>query len=566
MSSRKRTFGAALLGVMLLATVLNIAFINPAGVTTLTTTQGRRTRQETAAVRRKQRDGPDSHAVPQHTAVQHLAASKAAEVIHIKALGDQPTLSWVVSDALQDASKRLLSSRGDEFLALFDAFHASGASQVEHHLLDQTCGYMSSHRHHKLNKVDYSHRVKRKGEYTTLGLYHKVQQVARDGKDFFAFGETLPDILNQEPVQLSGEFDLSEPFGSWSTSFLPLNATIQADILHGKHKAKREGKQKRTGQWLRIFHPPQRLEPQPPPFVALFHNAVVSHGHVVSCDGNVLTAGGCLWDFHLPAIASSKDVHREPVAISLCDEWCKGYYHFTHEHLPRVAVVHRLLMERNDTKLVLSHSPTGFQRQFLSDILGIPPAQIVHGKAVLGHTVVYPTPMRCGNTFTSMLYLMRRIVYDRMDLGEGPTLSDGSSKIRLLFAERKHLSRMPKNYPALKQRLMHEFESDVEFDTTQGDTSARQQIEMFHKADIVVGPHGANIANMMWMRHGTHVIEMASRRKGNMCYYATASRINVTHHLVLHNKGKDASYELAYEYLQKHVALAVARLKQAAAS
>lgn len=476
-------------------------------------------------------------------------------------------MAWEFSDSLQRSSSVILQERGDDFLEQFDRFHASEAAQVEHHILDKTCGYMNAKQHHKLSKVDYSHRVKRKGEYSTMGLFEKVKDVAGNGKDMFSFGAPLPDLLNREPVQLSSEFDLSEPFGSWSTSFLPVNSSSvehREEEQDGKKKHKSSKKSPNNNNWMHIFHPPQRLEPQPPPSAAMFHNAVVSHGHVVTCDGNVLTAGGCLWDFHLPAISSSKDVHKEAAAISLCDEWCKGYYHFTHEHLPRVAVVHRLLMERNDTKLVLSHSPTGFQRQFLSDILGIAPDQIVHGKAVLGHTVVYPTPMRCGNTFTSMLYLLRRIVYTRMDLGEGPTLADPNAKLKVLFAERKHLSRMPKNYPELKQRLMHEFESDVEFETTQGDTNARQQIELFHKADIVVGPHGANIANMMWMRHGTHVIEMASRRKGNMCYYATASRINVTHHLVMHNKGKDASYVLEYDYLQKHLKYAIAALKHAA--
>jgi hypothetical protein len=563
MVSRRKTFGALIIGVVVLATMHNALMMvrqAPLITTTPASIAPMTSHHSTASAPRNEE--ASSHPLKLLHGGKHSTSSKN----HDAHSSLQPRLSWEFSDSLQRSSGVVLQERGDDFLELFDRFHASEAAQVEHHILDQTCGYMNAKQHHKLVKVDYSHRVKRKGEYSTIGLYEKVKEVAGNGKDLFQFGDALPDLLNREPVQLSPEFDLSEPFGSWSTSFLAVNASLESTVDGGnKHKSK-TSHHERSSHWQRMFHPPQRMEPQPPPFAALFHNAVVSHGHVVTCDGNVLTAGGCLWDFHLPAIASSKDVHKAVVAVSLCDEWCKGYYHFTHEHLPRVAVVHRLLLERNDTKLVLSHAPTGFQRQFLSDILGIPPAQIVHGKAVLGHTVVYPTPMRCGNTFTSMLYLLRRIVYTRMDLGEGPTLADPSTKLKVLFAERKHLSRMPKNYPELKQRLMHEFESDVEFETTQGDTSARQQIELFHKADIVVGPHGANIANMMWMRHGTHVIEMASRRKGNMCYYATASRINVTHHLVMHNKGKDASYVLEYDYLQKHVAFAIAALKRAASA
>lgn len=480
------------------------------------------------------------------------------------AAGDESHLAWHHSLALQRKSQELVEDGSALLLRTYDEFHAADP-KVGHHELSATCGYMASKRHGQLKSVDYSHRVKRKGEYSTSELYQHIKQLA--GR-FVEFGNAIPVVVNQYPVQLSSEFDLAVAFGSWGTKFAPVPGALVPQFYDNVGKTvapvSRPAHRSTPSVWLKSYHSPQRVDAQPPAFVAMFHDAVVSHGHVVTCKGDVLTAGGCLWDFHLPAIHDTKDVHSESVAVALCDEWCKGYYHFTHEHLPRLAVVHRLLLERNDTKLVLSHSPNGFQRQFLTEVLGIPATRIIHGKAVLGDTVVYPQPMRCGNTFTTMLYLIRRIVYDRLDLGEGLTIPTGGvadsaapPKLRLLFAERKHLSRMPTNYFELKAQLERDFEEDFTFTTTVGESDARHQIELFHQADVVVGPHGANIANMMWMRHGTHVIEIASRRKGNMCYYATASRINVTHHLVLHDKGKDAKYSLPYDYLKSHVAHAL---------
>ena len=412
------------------------------------------------------------------------------------------------------------------------------------------CAFLSSNRNEHLRRFEYSHRRKRTGELTTLELY----QAVKDRSDvFFEFSEKTPPLINHHPIQMHNGFNLSIPFGSWSTAFVPVD-----DKIHEMPNREREVLQH---QILRHLRAPQRGDIQPPAYVALFRQAIASRGHVVSCSGNVFTSGGCLWEFHLPQLESVSAIRNFPLVVPLCDDWCKGYYHFTHEHLPRVAVVHSLLLQRDDAKLALSHSPTKFQRQFLTDVLGIPSEKIIWGQAVFGEVVAYPMPMRCGNTFTAMLHMIRQIVYDRLELGHGRTVVTAERKYRLLFAERKSRSRMPKNYDVLKDELMKDFAADFDFSTTTGDSSALQQIELFHQADVVVGPHGANIANMMWMRRGTHVLEMASWKDGNLCYYATATRINVTHHLVLHDKSKDGKYELEYSHLRQHVAHALRLLR-----
>ncbi len=126
----------------------------------------------------------------------------------------------------------------------------------------------------------------------------------------------------------------------------------------------------------------------------------------------------------------------------------------------------------------------------------------------------------------------------------------------MLWAERRKGSRVASNFDDLKSKLNAEFDQVATFDSTVGELHARVQISKFFHSDIVIGPHGANIANIMWMQHGTHVIEMASKAKGNMCYYTTASRLNLTYHLMLHDSGKDGAYTLEYDDLRRHFLVA----------
>ncbi|KEG10453.1 hypothetical protein DQ04_03701090 [Trypanosoma grayi] len=120
---------------------------------------------------------------------------------------------------------------------------------------------------------------------------------------------------------------------------------------------------------------------------------------------------------------------------------------------------------------------------------------------------------------------------------------------------------MPLNYYQLKQRLMVEYNGTFIFSDSTRISNVAEQVRRFYDADVVIGPHGANLANVMWMRHGTHVIEIMSYTYGNMCYYNTASVVNVTHHAIFHKRGKDDPYTLLYDDLQRHVDYAVNALR-----
>ena len=340
-------------------------------------------------------------------------------------------------------------------------------------------------------------------------------------------------------------FNVSQPFGLWETYFVD-----ESDRLKLERSAKY----------------PQRTVPQPALYYAVFHNAWVSDGNVITCT-KAFTTGACMWEFkEFPVVNAEKP---EVAIVAFCDHWCNGYFHFTHEHLPRVALVHHLLMSNSSVKITAPRrSP--FVMQYLVDVLGIPDEQIIArtGDAYFALEVIYPQPQRCGSIFSETLFLLRRIVFERLGLtkdasgvqSEHVAFSNRTQHLDweestvpiVILAERKKLDRMPKNYKEVIQSVKDRFAGTVLFVSTIG-MSVVQQIRLFHKAMMVIGPHGANLANVMWMRHGAYVLEFISYKYANMCYYGTSARLGLHFGAIFHGAGKAGAYNTTAEEIADHI-------------
>jgi hypothetical protein len=320
-------------------------------------------------------------------------------------------------------------------------------------------------------------------------------------------------------------YDMSVAFGLWHTKF----------VLAGHVTAKATY--------------PQLSAPAPPMFYATFRNAHVVDGNVVTCR-RAYTTGACMWGWRVHDHAKAPPRHRRVVA--LCDQWCTGYFHFTHEHLPRLALVHHLLLaDPNGTKVTVPKN-NPFVRAYLVDVLGVAPHQLLAGNAYAADTVVYPQPQRCGSIFTSTLLLLRRIVFGRLGLDTSTAARCRGPLPLVVLAERGKLHRMPRNYFAVMDEVRAAFRGRVEFAAT-GKLGVVEQIKLFNRAALVVGPHGANIANVMWMRHGAHLVEFMSYKYANMCYYGTAARLGVRFGAVFHGAGKAGHYNASAAEIGRHI-------------
>eukprot|EP00759_Apiculatamorpha_spiralis_P051549 PhF_6_TR5264/c0_g1_i1/m.7651 len=331
-------------------------------------------------------------------------------------------------------------------------------------------------------------------------------------------GSALPRIQHSVPISYSDpkKFDIHRPFGDWKIYF---DKVVTSSTQY-----------------------PHLLDVQPPLYVGVFKNVWVSNGNVITCE-SAFTTGACMWEFKFWDVTETYDA-----VVAICDEWCDGYFHFTHEHLPRIALVYELMRSNPEVKITVPK--VGYVRSYLIDVFGFHPSQLVlDTRTFFARTAYYPQPQKCGNTYTATLMMMRSIVFERLNLTHTRT---PVKRIRVLFAERNKLSRMPRNYNFLRDQLIAEYSDRVDFDTNRN-KSVVEQIRAFNEADLVIGPHGANIANVMWMRHGAHIVEFISYPYSNMCYYVTAARMNVVFRIMFHPTGKHGHYNFTYDEMKRHV-------------
>jgi len=374
-------------------------------------------------------------------------------------------------------------------------------------------------------------------------------------------------------------FRMDRKFGEWHTAF-----QLPPGSRNGAPHATAADQDAYALQVARATYP-QVAKPAPPAFYAVFPGgSFVTDGNVVTCN-KAYTTGGCMWDFKLFGSASPGHrlpaTHRHGTIVALCDFWCKGYFHFTHEHLPRLALVDHILRADKSAKVTVPRS-TGFVRAYLLDVLGYDESQLISVSSTYQATqkAVYPQPQRCGSIFPQTLLMLRRLVFERLGglphticdafpendaaydgvvIGVGKDDASPADSNRALlrlplvvWAERKKLSRMPKNYYEIRTAVETQFAGRAVFRDTNG-LGVAAQIRLFNRASVIVGPHGANLANVMWARHGAYAVEFMSHRYANMCYYGTAARLGVRFGAIFHGALKHGAYNSSAAEVAMHV-------------
>lgn len=190
-------------------------------------------------------------------------------------------------------------------------------------------------------------------------------------------------------------------------------------------------------------------------------------------------------------------------AVTLVNAWSDSYFHWVTEILPRVAV----LMEAgiNCPSPIVRGKMKPWQRESLA-MLGVEAGRVVEAAGcILARRLLIPGFPRalaedCEFSVPSpwSLEVMRKRICGSSACADGANV---------WISRRK----------AWGRRILNENEvlallSDLKFQVAMlEDMTFSAQVELFRRARVVVGPHGAGLANIAFCRQGTRVVEVVGK-------------------------------------------------------
>lgn len=196
------------------------------------------------------------------------------------------------------------------------------------------------------------------------------------------------------------------------------------------------------------------------------------------------------------------------------------YFHWVFDALPRLNLLWRSGIEIDQ---YLIDQRASFHREYL-DLLGIPQEKITTVKKnthLQAEELIVPSfPGTTGCvTQQSCLFLQKKIL---APLSENFSKNDSR---RIYISRAKAEKRRVLNEKEVMERLrLYGFQCIV-----LEDLSVMEQVTCFASAEIIVAPHGAGLANLVYCKKGTKVIEFFSPNYVNPCYCGLSGTMGLTY-------------------------------------
>jgi hypothetical protein len=244
-----------------------------------------------------------------------------------------------------------------------------------------------------------------------------------------------------------------------------------------------------------------------------------------------------IWDismqYHLPNASHSvfKQNHlpratytAENVAV-LSFIWDSNYYHWLGEVLARIHLLDRSGIEI-DKYLINGKGSAAFQAETLS-LLDIPKHKIiksVKGMHLKAKRLIVPSLV----PFSLLPFIPHSLAkwaiqYLRAELmgRVRPTRVEGFERIYVSRGDARHRT-------VTNEARVEELLKACGFKTVMtGQMSVADQIRTFASAEIVVAPHGAGLANLMFCRPGVRVLELFAPNYVNPLYWYMSNHIGL---------------------------------------
>lgn len=294
---------------------------------------------------------------------------------------------------------------------------------------------------------------------------------------------------------------------------LPLNMPRRADLPRDR------------GRWRRSFfeiptrlrRPVSLLTAPSCLMIAVQGDWGLEHFAVLTGEGRRLDLAGMRWHPpHRRAMKARTAVDRRENVFWIWESWYSNYYHWLIRHLPKLLVAR----DRNwlgQTVVPPTLMPTPFMLESAAaigvDLLACPRMTAVRLEARQTRVMHYP------DLSPALLHALADAVGHKRPL---------TPSRRIYLSRRKAPRRRLQNEGALLERLHAcRFEEVILEDLT-----FLEQVKVLGDASVVVGVHGAGLANIAFCHPSAVVIEIADSSFPNPDYYDLASALGLRYGVV----------------------------------
>lgn len=208
-------------------------------------------------------------------------------------------------------------------------------------------------------------------------------------------------------------------------------------------------------------------------------------------------------------------------AIAFCDFWSVTYLVFVVDCLPRLMLAYpQLLKQHTDPEHPLYIVSPGefWAMQMLVEVLGIPREHILLMPSHIIWEISFPSLYATFETLYWIPYSRENLPAGLLELRSkalhrnpppSPALTAPGGGARVLFTERSDIT-MPTNHSDV-QRELQRLAPTALFQTVRFEAiPVIRQLQLVAKADVLVGPSGGNLVNLLFMRRGAKVVELLS--------------------------------------------------------
>lgn len=232
-----------------------------------------------------------------------------------------------------------------------------------------------------------------------------------------------------------------------------------------------------------------------PVYLTRIPGAILSQGNVIADDGTILSWG-------VPPVTAWRPL-KAPASLSgtyfdLTGLWSEGYAHWLVDILPRLMGLP--VIDRATTKILVSLPFPTWKEQSLSRAgVDLDMVKLIGDEATTVDTLYLVGPIGSPAHCHPVSARWLRTAYLDPDPGAEPTR-------RLYITRRRAGSRRLTNEAQLLDAL-----EPLGFEAVDAELlSFDEQVEAYERAAVVVGPHGAGLANLVFCSPGTAVIELSA--------------------------------------------------------